>query len=115
MSLARRIKVARVGADLDQVTLAERVGVSRQTISHWERGGAEPGLTAAVRLALATGVSLDWLAEGVETEMAPAANDGSQAVRPKGFEPLTFWSVVEPALVAVPDFVPAWMVEAVAL
>lgn len=91
-----RIKIARVGADFDQAQLAERVGVSRQTIGHWERGGSQPPLGAAVKLAQVTGVTLDWLAEGVSAnEETPTANDGGVAARPEGFEPPTFWSVVD--------------------
>lgn len=102
LGLAMRIRLARVGVDLDQRQLAEALGVSRQTISHWERGGAQPALGHAARLAKVTGVTLEWLAEGVETEKTPTSDGEGLAVRPKGFEPLTFWSVVA----AIPDTVP---------
>ena len=78
--MATRLKIARVGVDLKQDELAQRIGVSRQTISHWERGGAQPSLGDAAALARVTGVTLDWLAGG--------------EARPEGFEPPTFWSVV---------------------
>ena len=71
LSLATRLKVARVGAGLDQKDLAQTLGVSRGTISNWERGASEPPLGLAVALAQATGVTLDWLAEGIN-EKAPA-------------------------------------------
>jgi putative transcriptional regulator len=77
MPLALRIKVARVGVGYDQAELGRRVGVSRQTIGHWENGGAQPQLGHAVRLASVTGVSLEWLAAGVEVnEKTPTANSG---------------------------------------
>ena len=96
LDLATRIRVARVGAGLDQEQIAVACGTSRGTVSNWELGRHQIKLTDAVRLAAATGVTLEWLAEGVETEMAPTANSGSHAARPEGFEPPTFWSVVEP-------------------
>lgn len=105
-TLAQRLKFARAGAGLDQQQIAEAVGASRPSVSGYERGLTEPSASVFVRWANATGVTLDWLAEGVETEMAPADNGGSQIVRPKGFEPLTFWSVVEPDVdVPIPDTV----------
>lgn len=38
MSLAKRIAACRKQAGLSQEKLAERMGVSRQTISRWETG-----------------------------------------------------------------------------
>ena len=76
LGLAKRLRAARIIADLDQAGIAERIGVSRQTVSNWERGLAEPGATYFVRWAKETGQPLEWLAEGV-----------SDVVRPEGFEP----------------------------
>lgn len=77
ISLASRLKVARVGAGLDQRELAKMVGVSRGSISNWERGEAQPSLGNAVAVAQATGVTLEWLAEGVGVnEKTPTANSG---------------------------------------
>ncbi|WP_207558377.1 hypothetical protein, partial [Mycobacteroides abscessus] len=42
---------------------------------------------------------VSWLAEG-EGEQPPEG-DGPSVVRPKGFEPLTFWSVVRNPLTCI--------------
>lgn len=67
-SLAQRLKFARVGAGLDQAVLADKVGAARASISNYERGVAEPSASVFVRWANATGVTLDWLAEGVSAD-----------------------------------------------
>ena len=89
-TLAQRLKFARVGAGFDQQEIADRVGASRPSVSGYERGLTEPSASVFVRWANATGVTLDWLAEGVETQKTPTLASEGLAVRPKGFEPLTF-------------------------
>lgn len=49
------IRRARLNAGLDQEPLAEKVGVSRATVSNWERGVSEPGVSQLRRIAEATG------------------------------------------------------------
>ncbi len=39
--------------------IAEKIGVSRATVGHWETGRNAPGWDVAVQLADALGVSLD--------------------------------------------------------
>jgi putative transcriptional regulator len=56
-----RLKLARVACDLTQAELAERVGVTRQTIGLIEAGRYNPTLKLCLRLARATGKSLDDL------------------------------------------------------
>lgn len=48
----------RRGRGLSQDDLADRVGVSRQTIGNWEKNLASPGLDAVVRLARALDTSI---------------------------------------------------------
>jgi transcriptional regulator with XRE-family HTH domain len=76
LSLAKRMRLSRQMADLDQQQMADRLGVARTTVSTWERGETEPSATNFVGWAQITQQPLEWLAEGV--------------VRPKGLEPLTF-------------------------
>lgn len=92
-ALARQIKAARALAGLEQSELAERVGVSRATISSWENGNTEPNATQFVRIARTTDVSVEWLAEAVE-----------ELVHPLGLEPRTHCFRVEPCF-RVPDTV----------
>jgi putative transcriptional regulator len=59
--IPNRLKLARVERNLTQAELAERVGVTRQTIGLIEGGGYDPTLQLCIRLARATGKSLDDL------------------------------------------------------
>lgn len=61
-SVADRLRKARVSAGLDQTEMASKIGVSRPTVSAWERGRSEPNVTQAARWAAVTGVSFGWLA-----------------------------------------------------
>ena len=56
-----RVKLARVACDLTQAELAERVGVTRQTIGLIEGGGYNPTLSLCLRIAEVTGKTLDEL------------------------------------------------------
>lgn len=64
LSLGDRLVMARKRVHLNQWRMAERMGVSRHSISKWERGVVEPRLGDAVRWAEVTGVPLVWLATG---------------------------------------------------
>ena len=70
--LARRVVAARTRHGLTQAALAEAVDVTNETISRIERGRFEPSLTTACRLAKALGVSLDYLAGGLEGAQSTA-------------------------------------------
>lgn len=59
--LKNRLKLARVEAGLTQAELAERAGVTRQTIGLIEAGGYNPTLNLCIQLAQATGKTLDEL------------------------------------------------------
>lgn len=56
-----RLKAARAGLDLSQQELAERVGVSRQTISAIEKGDYNPTIQLCVKICKALGRTLDEL------------------------------------------------------
>lgn len=47
---AERLHSARIAADLSQQDAAELLGVSQSTISRWEWGEVEPGVTRAAEL-----------------------------------------------------------------
>lgn len=59
--LPENIARTRRAADLTQEELATQVGVSRQTVSDWERGDATPDLSNAARIAQVLGVTVDSL------------------------------------------------------
>ena len=59
--IPNRLRLARVERNLTQAELADQVGVTRQTIGLIEGGGYNPTLQLCIRLARATGKSLDDL------------------------------------------------------
>lgn len=61
------LKVARVQADLTQQQLAEKTGVTRQTISLIEKGKYNPTLKLCLQICYAVNKTLDdifWLEKG---------------------------------------------------
>ena len=64
--LANRLREARVAAGWTQAELAERVGVSRKTINTVENGVFVPSTVLALKLARASGVSVEGLFSLVE-------------------------------------------------
>lgn len=63
-ALGQRIVRLRRERRWKQAELARRVGVTRECLSHWERGAATPPLTALVALRSLFRVSLDELVTG---------------------------------------------------
>jgi len=66
LELKNYIRMHRARLDLTQQELAERVGVSRQTIHAIERNKAEPSIGLALKLARLFDLPLDELFELVE-------------------------------------------------
>lgn len=56
-----RLKAARAGLDLSQQELAERVGVSRQTVSAIEKGDYNPTINLCIAICKELGKTLDEL------------------------------------------------------
>ena len=61
MSIAKRISEIRKQSGISQEKLAELVGVSRQAVTKWESGKANPDTENLLRLAEIFGVSVDEL------------------------------------------------------
>lgn len=64
MELGKQIKSCRQEANLSQEELAERVYVSRQTISNWENDKSYPDVNSLVLLSEVFQISLDKLIKG---------------------------------------------------
>ncbi|GMV27704.1 MAG: hypothetical protein AMXMBFR58_37350 [Phycisphaerae bacterium] len=88
-TLPVRLQVARETASMSQQELAVAIDVSRNTVSNYERGTTNPRRQTLRLWAMATDVDPHWLMTG---EAPSPSGDGASVVRPKGFEPLTFWS-----------------------
>ena len=59
--LNEKIKELRVANGINQVVLAEKIGVSKQCVSNWESGYIQPSIDMLVRLARMFSVSTDYL------------------------------------------------------
>lgn len=64
MELGKQIKIYRQEAQLSQEDLADRVYVSRQTISNWENDKSYPDVNSLVLLSEVFHISLDKLIKG---------------------------------------------------
>lgn len=69
MEIEKQIKKYRLESKLSQEELADKVFVTRQTISNWETGKNYPDIHSLVLLATLFGISLDNLVKGDIEEM----------------------------------------------
>ena len=72
MKLCEKLYELRRTAGLSQEELAERLNVSRQAVSKWENGAAQPELSKLVELSRLYGVSVDELLSLEEAEKGDA-------------------------------------------
>ena len=61
MEFSERLMILRKQAGLSQEQLADRLGVTRQSVSKWESGTALPELVKLISLSEMFGGSLDYL------------------------------------------------------
>ncbi len=80
MKMNEKIYDCRKKAGLSQDALAERLGVSRQAVSKWEIGSAQPDLDNIVALAKVFGVTTDWLL--TDDEPAPVPEEAPKTSAP---------------------------------
>lgn len=99
MTFAQRLQEMRKSAGLSQEELAERLGVSRQSVSKWELGQAYPETEKIIELSRMFGVSLDLLLKGEEPPAAPA--QAAPARRPSWLIALAIGAVVIVAVFAL--------------
>lgn len=71
MTLGEKICTLRTGKGLSQEDLAQRLEVSRQSVSKWETGQSVPDLEKIIRLADLFGVSVDELVREGERPQPP--------------------------------------------
>lgn len=82
-TLADRLRKARETAGMDQVQLAEAMGIARTTVGNYEHGHTSPRPYILKEWALVTGVPLWWLKGNAAPE------GGGPVVAGAGFEPAT--------------------------
>ena len=84
MTLSEKITALRTGRKLSQGDVAERLDVSRQSVSKWETGQSVPELDKIVRLADLFGVSVDELVrDGDAPQPQPEAEQQVVYVKPR--------------------------------
>lgn len=59
--LNERIKELRIVRGMNQVELAEKLGVSKQSVSNWENDNIQPSIEMLVKIARIFSVSTDYL------------------------------------------------------
>ena len=64
MEIGKKLKNARIKAGLTQEKAAEKIDVSRQTISNWENEKSYPDIISVIALSDLYSVSLDELLKG---------------------------------------------------
>ena len=74
MAIADNIKRLRTSKEWTQEQLAEKVGVTRSTVTQWETGWSQPRMGAVERLASAFGVTVpDMVSDGDERRLPAGA------------------------------------------
>ncbi len=59
--LNERIRELRLAAGFSQVELAEKLGVSKQSVSNWENDNIQPSIEMLVKISRTFNVSTDFL------------------------------------------------------
>lgn len=76
-SIGYRIHEARINRNIDQHTLAKKVGVATRTLQRWEKGEQVPDSLHLMKLARATGVKPEWLLTGEGEMYLPPKESGN--------------------------------------
>ncbi len=77
MNIGERIYNLRTQADMSQGDLAEKLNVSRQSVSKWENNNSTPDIEKLVLLAEVFGITVDELVKDTATENADALSGKS--------------------------------------
>lgn len=82
MKLPEKIVTLRKGRGLSQEALAEQLGVSRQAVSRWEQGSAQPDAGNLFQLSRLFQVSADYLLDdALDQPPQPAASPAADPLR----------------------------------
>ena len=80
MEIGKKLKNARIEAGLTQEMAAEKIDVSRQTISNWENEKSYPDIISVIALSNLYSVSLDELLKG-DQKMAEHLEESTNVVK----------------------------------
>lgn len=79
MEIEKKLKDARAKAGLTQEQVAEKIMVSRQTISNWENGKSLPDIISIMNLSDLYQISIDELVKGDKRMKEKLAKDANTA------------------------------------
>lgn len=91
IDIANRLYELRKKSNFSQEELAEKIGVSRQAVSKWERAEASPDTDNLILLSKLYGVSMDELLTTNEPVEMKAQNVGEE--KKQEDSPGSYWSV----------------------
>ena len=80
MEIGKKLKEARLNKDLTQEVIAEKLNVSRQTISNWENEKSYPDIISVIELSNLYSISLDDLLKG-DDEMMEHLQESTNVVK----------------------------------
>lgn len=83
MSLAEKIFSLRTARSMSQDDLAEKLEVSRQSVSKWETGQSTPDLDKIIRLSDLFGVTVDQLVREGEAPQPPELSQPQEQQKPQ--------------------------------
>jgi len=77
-AMGGRLRTARLQAGLSQEAVAHRAGCAARSVTRWETGRCDPGITMVLLLAELYGVSLNWLLLGSGTSVGHLPRGSSE-------------------------------------
>ena len=93
MGFGQRLAEARKSKNLTQAQVAEKLDISFQAVSSWERGETAPEIDKLADIAVLYGVSLDWLLVG-QSEVRVSA-DFQDSLSDRLFDEKRLYTYVE--------------------
>lgn len=98
MGFGERLLLARTAKGFTGEYLGSQVGVSKQTISHWEAGRHAPDIEQIRGLCNALGVTPNWLLEVAESDLPAEALAEARIFAKLGPEDRKRWRTIRNAM-----------------
>ena len=99
MEISERLKEIRQNAGMTQEEVAEKIMVSRVTVSHWENGKSLPDIVSLISLSDLYSISLDELLKGDSKMTEKVKKDAKEAKNNKRLIGITAILVIAVLLV----------------
>ena len=110
MDIGNKLYELRKSKNLSQEELADKLNVTRQTISKWETNQSTPDFDKIIPLCDIYGISADELLKGIKTEASEENNDSNSELKKKrkafGISAGVFTYIIAVAFImmAIPSF-----------